>query len=179
MPYLRVANVQDGHLDLAEVKRVTVPRWMTTQCRVHAGDVLMTEGGDPDKLGRGAVWPGDIDPCLHQNHVFAVRPDRSRLLPEYLAVLTRTPYARAYFEMTASKTTGLASTSASKIAAFRVPLAPVAKQKALVLRVTASVEKVDTLRNQLARQIALLQEHHQALITAAVTGQLDTPEVAA
>lgn len=117
LPYLRVANVQDGSLDLSELKEVTVSRAVATRCRLEAGDVLMTEGGDPDKLGRGAVWPGDVSPCLHQNHIFAVRPGR-KLSPEYLALITRTSYARTYFEMTASKTTGLLAQVRRRLRAF-------------------------------------------------------------
>ena len=107
LPYLRVANVHDGSLALEDVREVTLPRALAERSTLRPGDVLMTEGGDPDKLGRGAVWTGELNPCLHQNAIFAVRPD-SRLLPEYLALVTRTRYARAYFEMTASKTTGVA-----------------------------------------------------------------------
>jgi type I restriction enzyme S subunit len=71
--YLRVANVQDGYLDLSEVTKVAVPDTEAGSCLLAVGDVLMNEGGDIDKLGRGCVWKGEIAPCLHQNHVFAVR----------------------------------------------------------------------------------------------------------
>jgi hypothetical protein len=172
LPYLRVANVQDGSLVLDELKEVTVPRALAERCSLRSGDVLMTEGGDPDKLGRGTVWPGDIDPCLHQNHVFAVRPD-ARLLPEYLALVTRTPYARAYFEMTASKTTGIASTSTTKIASFRVPLPSVMDQRRIIRRTQEALSEIDELRNLVAQQLSLLQEHHRAVIAGAVSVQLD------
>ena len=52
---------------------------------LRPGDVLMTEGGDLDKLGRGTVWKGEIPDCLHQNHIYAVRCFRHKLLPEFLA----------------------------------------------------------------------------------------------
>jgi type I restriction enzyme S subunit len=178
MPYLRVANVQDGWLDLDDLKEVTVPRPLADRCSLRAGDVLMTEGGDPDKLGRGTVWPGEIEPCLHQNHVFAVRPDAS-LLPEYLALVTRTQYARVYFEMTASKTTGIASTSATKIAGFCVPLPSLAEQRRVVQSIDERLSGIDDLRSRLTRQVALLQERRQALITAAVSGEIDVPGLAA
>jgi len=74
VPYLRVANVQDGYLDLDEVATIEIPADDLPRYRLRAGDVLMNEGGDFDKLGRGHVWDGSIDPCIHQNHVFAVRP---------------------------------------------------------------------------------------------------------
>lgn len=73
-PYLRVANVQDGFIDISDVKTILVPDREAAGAMLRRGDVLMNEGGDADKLGRGAVWDGAIDPCLHQNHVFALRP---------------------------------------------------------------------------------------------------------
>jgi type I restriction enzyme, S subunit len=171
-PYLRVANVQDSYVDFAEVKEVAVPLSLARRCELRAGDVLMTEGGDQDKLGRGTVWGGEVPGCLHQNHIFAVRP-RSGLVPEYLAMLTRTQYARAYFEVTASKTTGIASTNRSKISAFRVPLPHPSVQRAIVASVTDRLADVERLRRATFEQLGLLHEHRRALISAAVTGQLD------
>lgn len=86
VPYLRVANVQDGYLDLAEIKRVSVSQQALDRYRLEIGDVLFTEGGDADKLGRGTVWNGEIPLCLHQNHVFAVRIDTAIILPEFLSL---------------------------------------------------------------------------------------------
>jgi type I restriction enzyme, S subunit len=171
-PYLRVANVQDGWVDLSEVKEVRVSRRLASSSELRAGDVLMTEGGDPDKLGRGTVWGGEIPGCLHQNHIFAVRPNPV-ILPEFLALLTRTPYARTYFEVTASKTTGIASTSTTKIASFRVPLLAVDMQLKIVADITQAVGRINSLSKAIERQIGLLQERRQALITAALAGDLD------
>lgn len=171
-PYLRVANVQDGSLALADVKEVTMPKTLAHRYTLRPGDVLMTEGGDPDKLGRGTVWTGDLNPCLHQNAIFAVRPD-SRLLPEYLALVTRTGYARAYFEMTATKSTGIAHTSSTKITGFRVPMRPVDEQREIVHRVHDALARIDALRQPAQQQVELLAERRQALITAAVTGEID------
>jgi type I restriction enzyme S subunit len=169
MPYLRVANVLDGSLALEDVKEVTLPRVMAERCTLQPGDVLMTEGGDPDKLGRGTVWPGDFGPCLHQNAIFAVRPD-CRLLPEYLALVTRTRYARAYFEVTSSKSTGIAHTSSTKITGFRVPLPPVEEQRRIAAAVSEAAARIGALREPSLRQLTILAERRQALITAAVTG---------
>lgn len=83
-PYLRVANVQIGRVDTTEVKTITVSPSVAESSRLRRGDVLMTEGGDRDKLARGAIWDGRIDPCLHQNHVFAVRCDSAVLDSRWL-----------------------------------------------------------------------------------------------
>lgn len=168
VPYLRVANVQDGTVDLTELKTVSVERERLSRWLLRAGDVLMTEGGDPDKLGRGAVWDGRINPCIHQNHVFAVRPDPTILHPDYLALVTRHPYARLYFEVTASKTTGIASTSTAKIGDFRIPVKAVDEQVRLVRQVKAQLEQIYELSAKIQSMIDLLVERRRALITSAV-----------
>ena len=90
---------------------------------------FMTEGGDPDKLGRGCVWDEQVSPCLHQNHIFAVRPNQSHLHPLFFyRHLMGTHYARAYFESTAKQTTNLASTNRTKIGQFVVLLPKIDEQ---------------------------------------------------
>ena len=77
LPYLRVANVQDGFIDTREMKTVRILRTELDRYRLRAGDVLMTEGGDFDKLGRGSVWDGSIDPVFIRIMFFAydvIRP---------------------------------------------------------------------------------------------------------
>lgn len=171
-PYLRVANVQAGRLALDSVTEITVPRSVARRSTLRAGDVLMTEGGDLDKLGRGTVWRGELEGCLHQNHIFAIRPDERHLDGEYLAYVTQSLHGRCYFESTGTRTTNLASTNSSKIQGFPVPLPPIATQQALVRTLHASLDRQMKLRQEIERQLALLSERQQALSTAAVTGQL-------
>lgn len=128
-PYLRVANVQTGRLDLRMVKTVAVPPSEIVGSELKPGDVLMTEGGDIDKLGRGCVWQGEIEGCLHQNHIFAVRADQFRLLPHYLVALMASRLGRVYFQVTAKRTTNLASTNSSTLGAFPLVLPEIKEQK--------------------------------------------------
>lgn len=172
-PYLRVANVQAGWLDLSSVTEITVPKKIAKRCTLQPGDVLMTEGGDLDKLGRGTVWRGEIPNCLHQNHIFAVRPDPSKLDPDYLALMTRTLHGRCYFESTGTKTTNLASTSSAKILAFPIPLPGLKRQRQLVEQVHTELALIDAAKQAIEKQRSLLQERRISLITTAVTGQLD------
>jgi type I restriction enzyme, S subunit len=161
LPYLRVANVQDGHLDLGTVTEITVPRTTARSSTLKRGDVLMTEGGDLDKLGRGTVWNDEITNCLHQNHVFAVRPDQRRLLPEYLTLVTQTAYARAYFESTGTKTTNLASTSSSKIRDFKIPLPALDEQQRIVDFLDGETARIDALATSYEAYKATIAERAQ------------------
>jgi type I restriction enzyme S subunit len=131
LPYLRVANVQDGFLDLSEMKNIQISRAEVERYRLQPNDVVLTEGGDLDKLGRGYIWRGQIDPCLHQNHVFAVRIRGDWLRPEFLALLTTSPYGRRYFLACAKRTTNLASVNATQVRQFPVLVPPADEQERL------------------------------------------------
>jgi type I restriction enzyme S subunit len=168
-PYLRVANVQPGALDLDTVKRVHVSDEQIHRHSLRYGDVLMTEGGDRDKLGRGVVWRDEVPAALHQNHVFAVRTHLGKLLPEYLEMVLASTHARRYFETTANQTTNLASTNTGVVGALDVPLPPVRDQLRIVEEFSDVEHRHQALRTAACRQIALLRERRQALITAAVS----------
>ena len=101
----------------------------------------MTEGGDPDKLGRAALWAGEIESCVHQNHVFKVRGDHTCLLPHYLRSLVGSAFGQAYFLSVAKKTTGIASINKTQLSAFPVSLPPLPLQQAFERRVK-SVEAI-------------------------------------
>ena len=173
LPYLRVANVQDGHLDLGTITEIRVPKSLARSATLRSGDVLMTEGGDLDKLGRGTVWDGEIKNCLHQNHVFAVRPDSSKLLPEYLALVTQSSYARAYFESTGTKTTNLASTSSSKIRDFRIPLVDLDEQRRITNFLDVETARIDTIAMTRQQQMLLQARRFTQIIDGVVVGDPD------
>lgn len=129
VPYMRVANVQDGHLRLDEVKTIVVSEGDARRYLLQSGDVLLTEGGDPDKLGRGAMWRDEIPGCIHQNHIFRVRSG-PRVLPEYLGAIVSTDYGKRYFLRAAKQTTGIATINLTQLRRFPVPVPPLERQRA-------------------------------------------------
>lgn len=156
LPYLRVANVQDGHLDLEVIKTITVSPESVARFSLQPGDVLFTEGGDFDKLGRGTVWRGEIPNCLHQNHVFAVRPSPSKLLPEFLAALASSAHGRRYFQLSSKQSTNLASINSTQLKEFPVPLPSLDLQRNIVEILGTwdkALEKLAALRAAKARRL--------------------------
>ena len=129
---MRVANVQDGHLDLSEVKTITIARKDLSRYALQVGDVLMTEGGDFDKLGRGFVWEGQIKNCLHQNHVFAVRTDKAKLNPYFLTYQAGSNYGKGYFLNCSKQSTNLASINSSQLKEYPVLLPGISEQNDIV-----------------------------------------------
>ena len=141
LPYLRVANVKRGEIDISDVKTVAIGEDEIERFALRAGDLLMIEGGDWDKVGRAAIWRGEIPNCLHQNHVFRVRMRTSELLPVWFERYINSPIGRRYFENAAKQTTNLASINMRQVRACPIPLPPLAEQK----RIVAKVEELMSL----------------------------------
>src|SRR5207249_4367140 len=104
-----------------------------------------------DKLGRGTIWRGEVENCIHQNHIFRVRPNRGRLLPEYLSLYLGTPDAKSYFLRAAKQTTGIASINLTQLSEFPVVLPPVKEQR----RIAAILDKADAIRRKREEGIRL------------------------
>lgn len=169
LPYLRVANVQDGHLNLSTIKTVRVRVDEVENFRLEVGDVLMTEGGDIDKLGRGAIWDGQIPECLHQNHIFRIRPNRGLLEPAFYALVVESDIAKRYFNRVAKRTTNLASTNKTQVRAFRFPVPPTLDEQREIVAVMKASKA--TITGLLDKQSAL-SELKKSLMHDLLTGQL-------
>ena len=165
LPYLRVANVQDGYLDLSEIKTINVHRDKINRYRLENGDVLLTEGGDFDKLGRGAVWEGQIQNCVHQNHVFAVRPNKSELLPSFLSAQTGSSYGKRFFLSCSKQSTNLASINTSQLKAFPVLLPPFPEQKAIADLLSTWDEAIEKTERLIRAKEVSLKGQIQKLIS--------------
>ena len=171
-PYLRVANVQNGYVDLSDVATIAIAEDEIDRYSLKAGDVLMTEGGDFDKLGRGTVWEAQIEPCVHQNHIFAIRP-YCGVSSYWISTITQTDYARHYFILRSKQSTNLASISSTNLMELPVVLPPDSEQEAILIHLGHETAKLDALIAKAQEMIERLQEYRTALISAAVTGKID------
>lgn len=170
-PYLRVANVKAEYLDLNDVATIMVTEEETEKYALLPGELLMTEGGDRDKLGRGTIWNGEIPECLHQNHVFAVRVNEKFMLTEYLSYLTASPVGRVYFDITAKKTTNLASTNSTTILQFTVPVPSLEEQRKIVEMLNQKCASINEVIDEKQKLIDDLESYKKSLIFEVVTGK--------
>jgi len=171
VPYLRVANVQRGYLDLREVTHIRVPEATLSKLRLLPGDVLLNEGGDRDKLGRGWVWEGQIANCIHQNHVYRARLAPEIVRPRFLAWYINYP-ARHWFDEHATQSVNLASISLSRIRQLPVPLPPLSEQDRIVAALEEHLSRLDAGSTYLRQANRLERRLRTAIYTAAVEGSL-------
>ena len=166
LPYLRVANVQRGYLDLSEIKEIEIKADEKSKYLLRNGDLLLTEGGDADKLGRAAIWREQIKECLHQNHIFRARPYSPELPAEWLMLYTNSAYGRGYFLESSKQTTNLASINSTQLKNCPIILPPVAEQKRILTKVDQLMRQCDALAAGLARA----EGQRRALTAAALHG---------
>ncbi|MCH8562453.1 hypothetical protein LTI14_04350 [Nesterenkonia sp. YGD6] len=145
VPYLRVANVHRRHLDLEEVATIRTSPAKLEQLRLQPGDLVMNEGGDKDKLGRGAVWRGEIADCIHQNHVFRARVTAQAFVPEFVSAWANS-FGQSWFETYGTQTTGIASISKTTLARFPVPVMALATQTEWANLFDAAMQAHDAAR---------------------------------
>jgi len=168
VPYLRVANVQDGYLDLNEIKTIEALLSDVGKYALLEGDVLLTEGGDPDKLGRGAVLHNEIPNCIYQNHIFRVRADKEYLVPEFLSMLIGSAYGKMYFLKSAKQTTGIATINSTQLKKFPVLAPPTELQN----KFAQIVDKVEAIRQNQKQSLQEIDNLFNALMQKAFKGEL-------
>ncbi len=168
LPYLRVANVQRGFLVLDQIKEVEVPADEVEKYKLAPGDLLTTEGGDWDKVGRTAIWRGEIAQCLHQNHVFRSRPYTEKFSSRWVELYLNSPPARDYFAGSSKQTTNLASINMTQLRACAFPVPPLATQHRIVTKVNELLALCDELKASIAAARAQHAQLAEALVTKAV-----------
>jgi type I restriction enzyme S subunit len=169
VPYLAVANVQAMRLAMAEVKTIDATEAEIERYALMRNDLVLTEGGDPDKLGRGTLWREELSECIHQNHIFRVRlrPD-SEIVPLYLNWLIASERGRRYFLKSAKQTTGIASINATQLRQFPLLEPPPDLQRNLADRLV----QVDAVKRTHAAHLAELDALFASVQDRAFRGQL-------
>lgn len=151
VPYLAVLNVQDRALNLSVVKNIEATEDEIGRYRLKRNDLLLTEGGDPDKLGRGTLWGDELAECIHQNHVFRVRLKTADVNPLFLNWLVGSQRGKRYFLKSAKQTTGIASINMTQLRGFPLLIPPRPLQDKFARNVAAAEKLKAAHRSSLAQ----------------------------
>jgi len=171
VPYLRVANVQRGYLDLREIKTIPAESKELEALRLRKGDVLFTEGGDRDKLGRGWVWNGELDECIHQNHIFRARLITSGLAPKLVSYHGNS-FGQIWFTKTGKQTTNLASINKGILSRFPIPVPPSAEAAQIVEEAERRLSLIDEIESQVDACLRRAARLRQGILKRAFEGRL-------
>jgi type I restriction enzyme, S subunit len=172
VPYLRVANVKDGYLDLSDVYEIEATEVEIAKCRLKAGDLLLTEGGDPDKLGRGTFWQEQISECIHQNHIFRIRLDAACFLPEFISAQLCSTYGKSYFLAHAKQTTGIATINQKVLRGFPLMAPPLSTQRSIAAMLNDQIASAELGREAIEDELDAINKLPAALLRRAFNGEL-------
>lgn len=170
LPYLRVANVQNGYLDLSEIKTIVLKKTEKEKYLLKYGDVLYTEGGDRDKLGRGTVWYDEIEECVHQNHVFKARLDKTHALSEYVAYWSMSIFARNYFYAKGKQSVNLASINKSVLSALTLPVPSLVEQRQVITDIKERLSVCESIENTIDIALQQAEAMRQSILKQAFEG---------
>jgi type I restriction enzyme S subunit len=135
----------------------------------------MNEGGDRNKLGRGWVWNGELAQCIHQNHVFRLRPRSTQVPSRYISYYAN-EFGQNYFLREGKQTTNLASISMSKISGRPIPIAPPAEMALILSHIESAFARSDSIARDAIRAIGLLERLDQAALDKAFRAELLTDD---
>ena len=172
LPYLRVANVQNGYLDLSQMKTIELKVIEKEKYLLRSGDVLYTEGGDRDKLGRGTVWNDEIPNCVHQNHVFKARLDLKKANPRYVAYWSMSAFARNYFYNKGKQSVNLASINKTVLSALTLPLPSLPEQEATLREIESRLSVCDSIEKTVDTALQQAEAMRQSILKKAFEGRL-------
>jgi restriction endonuclease S subunit len=145
LPYLRVANVLRGRVDLSEIK-IAGRLAGDDAYRLVDADVLVVEGhASVDEIGRAAIWRQSVYEMFHQNHLIRIRC-WGTLNPEYLVLAINSGLGRSYFRAHAKNTSGLNTINSTVVKDFKLPVPPLETQAAIVRRAMLLASGLDGVR---------------------------------
>lgn len=162
--YLRNANVRWRELELGDLLEMDFNEKEIKKFELKYGDLLVCEGGE---VGRCAIWREQVEDCFYQKALHRVRPEKSKLTPEYL---------QEYFYWM-SRCGGLSDSvsevtfshlTAEKLKELTVPVPPIPVQEEFVKKYSA-IEKLKN-RNMLVSNVN--KECFSSISKAAFSGKL-------
>ncbi|RKX28305.1 MAG: hypothetical protein DRP47_04665 [Candidatus Zixiibacteriota bacterium] len=172
IPYVTVVNVQDGRFELKDISSTEIKKEELNTDLLQYGDILMTEGGDRDKLGRGGMWREEITPCSYQNHIFRIRLDADEYKPELFHFLIQTYQAKNYFFAHAKQTSNLCTINSRELKNWPIPIPSMDEQN----RMVSALQAAEQQESATEQKVEALQQVKKSLLQHLLTGKIRIPE---
>jgi len=170
-PFLRVANVYRSQLDLSQVNQIELFGGELRRLKLQPGDLLVVEGnGSKTEIGRCAIWSGEIENCVHQNHLIRVRLIAGDA--KYIDAYWNSPLGSRKVVTVAASSSGLYTLSITKISAIPIPLPPEDEQIEIVREIEERTSVVDTVEAQLSANLKRAARLRQSILKRAFEGKL-------
>ena len=171
---MKVGCVNGGVFDATENKKLPSEVAPIPAYSLRKGDLLISRANTRELVGSSAVVPDNFENLLLCDKLYRIRTNLEVCRPDFLAAFLSIPAARAQIELEATgASSSMLNIAQSVILELSVPFPDATEQSAIMEFISAETNKLDNLKAGAEHAIDLLTERRRALITAAVTGQID------
>lgn len=170
IPVLRMSNIQDGQLDLADLKYMSVDREVESLL-LQDGDLLFNRTNSPELVGKSAVFRGD-DPMTFASYLIRIRFHPNVALPEYVNYWINSAWGRLWARHVKTDGVSQSNINGSKLALMPLPLPPIDEQREIVRRASDLLATTNRLLAQVARAARSVERSTQAVLAKAFRGEL-------
>lgn len=169
LPFLRTKNVRWGYVDVSELDYMDFTPAEVEKLKLKPGDLLVLEGGE---IGRTAIWRGELETCLYQNHIHRLRRRNTNVLPEFYMYWMQAAYKVFNSYSKEGVRTAIPNLSKSRLAAFKVPFPPLEEQKRIVTYLDSISERAQRLVKLYEERERELEQLFPAILDRAFRGEV-------
>lgn len=175
VPYLTVANVYRGRIDLSDIRYFEVTSKEIEKLKLQDKDILIVEGnGSGNEIGRCAIWHNELPLCIHQNHIIRMRRKTADILPEYALHYLNSEAGKSIMRERSKTTAGLFNLSAGKIKTIPLPMASLDEQSEIIHLIDSLLEKEQWTKEAAEAVLDQIDLMKKSILARAFRGELGT-----
>lgn len=175
VPYLTVANVYRGRIDLSDIRYFEVTSKEIEKLKLQDKDILIVEGnGSGNEIGRCAIWHNELPLCIHQNHIIRMRRKTADILPEYALHYLNSEAGKSIMRERSKTTAGLFNLSAGKIKTIPLPMASLDEQSEIIHLIDSLLEKEQWAKESAEAVLDQIELMKKSILARAFRGELGT-----
>ena len=170
-PVLRMGNIQDGNLDLTDLKYLPREHPETQKTLLTPGDLLFNRTNSAELVGKSAVYKTSHPTASFASYLIRVI-FLDRLFPDYVCTYINSQHGRAYISQVKSQQVGQANVNGTKLAAMPIPLPPSAEQRRIVAEVERRLSVIQQAEAAVEASMIRAERLRQSILKQAFSGKL-------
>jgi type I restriction enzyme S subunit len=171
IPVLRMGNIQEGQLDLTDLKYLPHDHREFPGLLLQPGDLLFNRTNSAELVGKSAVYLRAPEPCSFASYLISARP-LSPLDARICCYALNSFWGRQWISSVVSQQVGQANVNGSKLRAFAFPLSPVDEQLPIIEAVEERLSVLEQTRMQIQSDVLRASRLRQGILRRAFEGSL-------
>jgi type I restriction enzyme S subunit len=168
---LRMGNIQEGAIDLSDLKYIDPDAEDIARFSVRPGDILFNRTNSPELVGKAAVWDEEL-PAVFASYLIRIKCDAELASSSYVCSWINSPWGRSWARAVRTDGVSQSNINASKLRSMPVPLPPAAEQREIVRRIDVLFGLADTIERRIAAANLRAEGLTQSILAKAFRGEL-------